>query len=60
MPDSKLLLHACELRARAEEISTQADTFQDADAQQKMRHVAETYEDLAQRLEEHARFRDEL
>ena len=51
MPHSKLLLRAEELRARAEEILAQADTFQDADSQQKMRDVAAVYEQLAQRIE---------
>jgi len=56
MPNSKLrlLLHAEELRARAEEVSAQADAFKDADSQQKMRDVADLYEDLAQRMEQHA------
>jgi len=51
VPHSKLLLRAEELRARAEEILAQADTFQDADSQQKMRDVAAVYEQLAQRIE---------
>jgi CheY-like chemotaxis protein len=51
MPDSKLLSHAAELRARAEEISAKADTFKDADSQQKMRAVAALYGELAQRIE---------
>jgi len=51
MPDSKLLLHAEALRARAHEISAKADTFKDADSQQKMREVAADYERMAQRLE---------
>jgi CheY-like chemotaxis protein len=54
MPSSKLLLHAAELRARAEEILVQAATFQDADAQRKMFEVAATYEKLAQRIEQGA------
>jgi len=52
MPNAnKLQLHAAELRARAEAIAAQADTFEDADSQQKMRDVAAVYVKLAQRLE---------
>ena len=54
MPDSKLLLHAAELRARAQEILDRAETFQDADARQTMRAVAADYEKMAQRLEHEA------
>jgi CheY-like chemotaxis protein len=52
MPSSKLLLHAEELRARAEELLVQAETFHDPDSRQKMREVAAIYEKLAERLEQ--------
>ena len=55
MPDQWLLSLAMDLRARAEEIAARAETFQDADARQKMREIAETYVKLAQRLERRAR-----
>ena len=51
MPDPKLLLLAAELRARAEEILTRAQTFHDTDARQKLQKIAATYEKLAQRIE---------
>ena len=54
MPDTKLLLLARNLRARAEELLARAETFEDADARQKMRKIAATYVKLAQRLEAHA------
>ncbi len=54
MPDQWLLSLVVDLRARAEEISTRADTFHDEEAKQKMRRIAETYEKLAERLERHA------
>jgi hypothetical protein len=47
----QLSLLATNLKARAEEISAKADTFQDADSQRKMREVAASYEDLAHRVE---------
>jgi hypothetical protein len=47
----KLLLLARELRARAEEVLAQAETMKDADARQKMRAIAASYEKLAHRLE---------
>jgi hypothetical protein len=43
-----------ELRARAEEMSARAETFHDADVRQKMHEIAAGYEELAQRLEQHA------
>ena len=42
----KLLLLARELRARAEEVLAQAETMKDADARQKMRAIAASYEKL--------------
>jgi hypothetical protein len=54
MPDLKLLELASNLRARAEEVLTQAETMRNADARQKMRGIAATYETLAERVEHHA------
>jgi hypothetical protein len=51
MPDLKLLALANECRERAEEILTRAETFKDAGAKQRMRELAEQYQDLAMRLE---------
>lgn len=51
MPDTKLLSLARDLRARAEEVLAQAETFEDAGARAKMRKIAAAYEKLAQRLE---------
>ena len=47
MPDAEILSLVRDLRARAEEISTRAETFNDADARQRMRTIAATYEKLA-------------
>jgi hypothetical protein len=55
MPDQKLLSLAMEARARAEVALTLAETFHDAEARRIMREVAESYEKLAERLEQHAR-----
>ena len=55
MPDQWLVSLVTKLRARAEELSVRADSFHDEEARQKMRRIAETYEKLAQRLEQHAR-----
>lgn len=52
MPDQRLVLLASEVRARAEEIWTRAETFHDADSQEKMRTIAATYEELVQRIEQ--------
>lgn len=52
MPDAKLLLLARNLRARAEEVLAQAEIMENAEAQQTMRDIAASYEQLAQRLEE--------
>lgn len=54
MPDAKLLSLARELRARAEAVLAQAETFEDANARQKMRKIAAGYGKLAQQLEQHA------
>jgi AmiR/NasT family two-component response regulator len=51
VPDAKLLLLARDLRARAKEILIQAETMRDAEARRKMRGIAASYEQLAQRLE---------
>ena len=47
MPDGEILSLVRDLRARAEEISARAETFNDADARQRMRTIAATYEKLA-------------
>ena len=60
MPDHKLLALAAALRARAEEVLTQAELMKGADTQRKMRAIATTYESLAQRLEQHAGDIDKL
>jgi chaperonin cofactor prefoldin len=59
MPDQWLLSIVIELRERAEELSVRANSFHDEEARHKMRRIAETYEKLAQRLEQHARYIDE-
>jgi hypothetical protein len=51
-PDAKLQLLADRWRARAKEISLQAETMNDADARQKMLEVAASYERLARRVEQ--------
>ena len=58
MSDQSLLSLAMELRARAEEMSARAETFNDADVRQKMRGIAAGYQKLAQRLEQHASSKD--
>jgi hypothetical protein len=55
MADKRLLTLANECRYRADEIRVKARTFKDPDAKQRMRELAETYEELAQRLERAAR-----
>ena len=60
MPDLKLLGLARSLRARAEEVLAKAETMKDADAKQKKRDVAASYEKLAQQLEQHAYDLDRL
>jgi hypothetical protein len=55
MPDAQLLAVASDLRTRAEEVLTRAETFNHADARQKLRKIAETYVKLAERLEQRAR-----
>jgi hypothetical protein len=54
VPDQKLLLLARDARDRAEELLAKAETFQDADAKQKMREIAAKYLELAERLEQAA------
>jgi len=63
MRDAEILLLVRDLRARAREISARAETFNDADARQKMRAIAATYlklaatyEKLALHVERRARF----
>jgi hypothetical protein len=51
MPDKRLLSLAREARERAEEILVKAETFQDAEAKQRMREIAAKYEEMAERLE---------
>jgi hypothetical protein len=58
MPDHRVLLQAGDLRARAEEIRTRAEIFHGADLREKMREVAARYDELAKRLERHARDND--
>jgi hypothetical protein len=60
MPDARFLLLASDLRARAEEVLTRAETFNHADARQKLRKIAETYVKLAERLEQRARNEDDV
>jgi hypothetical protein len=50
----KLRLLARDLRARAEQVLAQAKTMQSADVREKMRRIATSYEELAQRLEKQA------
>jgi hypothetical protein len=45
---------AAALRSRAEEVLTDAEVMKNPDTQRRMRGVAETYEKLAQGLEQHA------
>jgi hypothetical protein len=59
MPDQWLLSLVTKLRARAEELSVRANSFHDEQARQKMHRIAETYEKLAQRLEQRARDADD-
>jgi hypothetical protein len=55
MPAPRVLLLARDLRARAEEILSRAETFHDAEARQKLREIAASYEKWAERLEQLAR-----
>ncbi len=52
--DRKLLALVRDLRARAQEVLAKAETMTDADAQERMRAVAVSYEyeKLAERVEE--------
>jgi hypothetical protein len=54
MADQWLLSLATDLRARAEEIASRAETFHDADARQTMHNIAADYERLADRLQQRA------
>jgi hypothetical protein len=58
VPDQELLSLAMESLARAEELLARAETFRDSDVRQKLRGIAASYEKLAQRLEQYARFKD--
>ena len=60
MPDGRFLLLASDLRARADEVLARAETFNDADARQKLRKIAATYVKLAERLEQRARDGDKV
>jgi hypothetical protein len=51
MGDVKLLSLAMDLRARAREMLSRAETIYDIDSEQRMRAVAACHEKLAQRLE---------
>jgi hypothetical protein len=51
MVDVKLLSLAMDLRARAREMLSRAETVYDMDTEQRMRAVAACHEKLAQRLE---------
>jgi hypothetical protein len=51
MVDVKLLSLAMDLRARAREMLSRAETIYDMDTEQRMRAVAACHEKLAQRLE---------
>jgi len=54
MRDQKVRLLAMEARERGEQALTLAETFRDEEARRIMREVAESYEKLAERLEQHA------
>jgi hypothetical protein len=51
MVDVKLLALARDLRARAREVLSRAETIYDIDAEQRMRAVAACHEKLAQGVE---------
>jgi hypothetical protein len=51
MPDKRILSLAREARERAEEILVKAETFQEAEAKQRMREIAAKYEEMTERLE---------
>jgi len=55
MLDAEILSLARDLRARTEELSARAETFNDADVRQKLRKIAATYVKLAERLEQRTR-----
>jgi hypothetical protein len=54
MPDQKLVVLARDARVRAEEVLVKAETFQNADAKQKMLDLAVKYVEMAERLEQAA------
>jgi hypothetical protein len=54
MPDENLLSLAREMRARAEEVLTRAENFDDLEARRTMYEIAESYVKLARRLEAEA------
>jgi hypothetical protein len=55
MSDAKFLMLANGFRVRAEEIWARSETMYDAHARQKMRVIAVSYENLAQRIEQRLR-----
>jgi hypothetical protein len=59
VPDLKLLATVQELRNRAEEARIRAESFRDLETKRLMLQVAETYEEVARRLEREARAGDE-
>ena len=60
MPDPRVQLLARDLRARAEEIWSRAETFHDAEARQKLREIAASYEKWARQLEQLASDENEV
>ena len=60
MPDAEILSLARNLRARADELSARAETFNDADVRQKLQKIAATYVKLAERLEQRIRDGDKV
>jgi hypothetical protein len=54
VPDLKLFAIARELRDRAEEARVKAESFRDPETKRLMRQAAETYEEVARRLEREA------
>jgi hypothetical protein len=60
MADRQVLFQARDLRSRAEEIRTRAETFHDADARQTWLRIAAGYVELAEGFERHARNADDV
>jgi hypothetical protein len=58
-PDPELLLLVGRWRAHAQELLSQAETMNDAEARQMMREIAAGYERLARRFEQRVRGADE-